>query len=63
MRAIALLFLMLAACDRGPEVPTAAENADLNVAADMLDDAPGNLSNIDENAINAVEPVNSVEPQ
>ena len=53
MRPIAALFLMLAACDRGPEVPTAGENRDLDEAARMLDNSNDNLSTIDEGALTA----------
>ena len=47
MRYLAAMFLLLAACDRGPAVPTAAENRDLDEAARMLDNADDNLSTID----------------
>jgi predicted small lipoprotein YifL len=47
MRILALFLLALAACDRGPEVPTAAENADLDHAADLLDDADNHLQAVD----------------
>ena len=51
MRTILPLFLILAACDRGPEVPTATENAELDSAAEMLDEADNNLAAIDANAL------------
>jgi hypothetical protein len=44
-------------------VPTAAENDDLNAAAALLDEAPGNLTGIDENVAAPREPDNSVQPQ
>ena len=53
MRPIAALCLMLASCDRGPEVPTAADNRDLDEAARMLDNSTDNLSTIDEGALAA----------
>ena len=49
MRTLLCLFLLLAACDRGPPVPSPAENRDLDEAANLLDAAENNLS--------AIEPV------
>lgn len=37
MRPILVLALMLAACDRGPEAPTAAENKQLDEMERTLD--------------------------
>ena len=51
MRAVATLLLLLAACDRGPEVPTSADNRDLDEVGRMLDNADGNLANIDDGAL------------
>ena len=51
MRIILPLFLIFAACDQGPEVPTAAENSDLDSAADLLDEAENNLAAIDANEL------------
>ena len=51
MRLIIPLLLCLSACDRSPDVPTAAENRDLDQAARMLDDAEGNLAGIDDNGL------------
>ena len=45
-----LLFALTAACDRGPAVPSAAENADLDQAANQLDDASDRLNGIDDSA-------------
>ena len=58
MRAVTPLFLLLAACDRGPELPTAAENRALDEAANMLDSAPQALDS--EN--NAAGPRNEAQP-
>ena len=51
MRALALLLLVLTACDRGPEVPTATENRDLDEASRMLNEADRNLSAVDGNGV------------
>jgi hypothetical protein len=46
-----LLFaLLLSACDEGTR-PSAAENEQLNNAAEMLDAAPDTLANIDESTL------------
>ena len=44
------LGLLLSACGDGSK-PSAAENEQLNNAAEMLDAAPGTLEGIDENAL------------
>ena len=62
MRALPLLCLLLAACNRGPEVPTAAENRDLDEAATMLDSADNALTGTSENALAPAEPANAVTP-
>ena len=55
-----LLAFALAACgDR--TTPSAEENRQLENAADLLDSAPGELANIDENALSTNES-NSAEP-
>lgn len=51
MRLLVLVMLCLAACNRGPEVPTAAENRDLDEAGRLLDNAETNLAGIDENGL------------
>ena len=53
MRWIVACFLALAACDRGPEVPTSAENRDLDDAGRMLDEAPNSLPPLESNAESA----------
>ena len=50
MRWIVACFLALAACDRGPEVPSSAENRDLDDAGRMLDEAPNSLAPVESNA-------------
>ena len=51
MRRLAPLFLILAACDRGPELPTAEQNRDLDDAAARLDDAGNGLADIDDSEL------------
>ena len=58
MRTAYCLLLILAACNRGPNVPTSAENQDLDAASRMLDNAETNLSEIDENGLSP-----TVDPQ
>ena len=55
MRWIAALCLTFAACDRHPEVPTEAENRDLDEAGRMLDSADNGLETIDAGAIEPAE--------
>ena len=62
MRALPLLILLLGACNRGPEVPTAAENRDLDEAASMLDGADNALTGTKETALAPGDPANSVDP-
>ena len=56
MLRIAALCLTLAACNRGPEVPTPEENRDLDEAAEMLDKADENLSAIDPANLQSTNP-------
>ncbi|HEU5481943.1 MAG TPA: hypothetical protein VFU80_02460 [Sphingomicrobium sp.] len=49
-----LLALLLGACSDQSR-PSAAENEQLDNAAEMLDAAPGTLANIDENALGEPE--------
>lgn len=51
MRLLILALLCLSACNRDPQVPTAAENQELDEAGRMLDDAEGNLADIDDNGL------------
>ena len=62
MRALTLLFLLLAACDRGPDVPTSAENHDLDEAANLLDGADKALTGTNETAPAPAEPANDIAP-
>ena len=53
MRLVFCLFIVLiAACDRGPAVPSAAENQALDEAANQLDEAPRRLDAIDDSELN-----------
>ena len=56
MRWMLPLCLVIAACDRGPEVPTSAENRDLDEAGNLLDQAEDNLSGIDTGAVEDRDP-------
>jgi len=56
MRLILGLALLLAACDRGPPVPTAAENRDLDEADNLLDAAENNLAAIDTGDLDTNQP-------
>ena len=51
--ALAAIFVILTACDSGPEVPSAAENQDLDSVSNQLDDAPSRLEGIDDSDLNA----------
>jgi hypothetical protein len=62
MRTLTLLILLLAACNRGPEVPTTAENRDLDEAANMLDNADDALTEVNEAALAPAELANAVTP-
>lgn len=56
MRFVVIALLMLiAACDGGPDVPTAAQNSDLDDAAGHLDNASAHLDGIDANALDDLD--------
>jgi hypothetical protein len=56
-----LLGLVLASCgDRS--TPSAEENRQLDNAAEMLDAAPGELANIDENSLGPAEDNSASDP-
>jgi hypothetical protein len=40
-----LMFVMIGACNRGPEAPTAAQNQQMNDAESMLDEMASNEAN------------------
>ena len=62
MRSLILFLLLLTACNRGPPVPTATENRDLDEAAAMLDGADDALAGTDSNALDPLEPANVARP-
>jgi len=49
-----LLTLAVTSCQRNPDAPTAAENRQLDEAANLLDEAPANLEAIDDAGLGAV---------
>lgn len=51
---LALAFLQ--ACGGDSESPTAEQNAELDRAEEMLNEAPADLSEIDENALGDAQP-------
>ena len=54
IRALSLfLTLVLASCGRNPDAPTAAENRQLDEAANLLNEAPANLEAIDDAGLGA----------
>jgi len=57
-----LLLLLLTACNRGPDVPTAAENRDLDEAANMLDSADNALTVTSDTALPTAEPASTITP-
>jgi hypothetical protein len=54
MRKLLLLVpLMLTGCQRDPGAPTAADNLQLDEAANLLNEAPANLEAIDDSGLGA----------
>ncbi|HET6942419.1 MAG TPA: hypothetical protein VFH89_09685 [Sphingomicrobium sp.] len=52
---LVLALSLLAACERNPETPTAQESRQLDDAADLLNQAPGDLDAVDDRALNSAE--------
>ena len=50
-----LALVALAACSRDAAVPTAEENAQMDDAANLLDEAPNALDAIDDGELNAAD--------
>jgi predicted small lipoprotein YifL len=50
-----LALLALAACGRDAPVPTSEENAQMEDAANLLDQAPDDLEAIDDGGLNAAD--------
>ncbi|NUS69178.1 MAG: hypothetical protein HOQ41_12555 [Ensifer adhaerens] len=48
-------LLLLAACGREAAIPSSEENAQMDDAANLLDQAPADLDKIDDGGLNAVE--------
>ena len=48
-----LSTLILVSCQRDPGAPTAADNRQLDEAANMLNEAPANLEAIDDSGLGA----------
>ncbi len=48
---LAAVLLCLTACSRDQAVPTAEENRQLDDAANLLDQAPASLENVDDSAV------------
>lgn len=48
---LASAFLCLTACRNDPAVPTAEENQQLDDAANLLDQAPASLGNVDDSEV------------
>jgi hypothetical protein len=51
-----LAFSLCAACERNPDTPTAQESRQLDDAADLLNQAPGNLDAVDDSTLNSAGP-------
>ena len=50
-----LALVALAACSRDASVPTSEENAQMDDAANLLDEAPDALDAIDDGELNAAD--------
>lgn len=50
-----LALVALAACSRDAAVPTSEENAQMEDAANLLDQAPNDLDAIDDGGLNAAD--------
>jgi hypothetical protein len=48
---LAAALLFLTGCNRDQAVPTAEENRQLDDAANLLDQAPASLENVDDSAV------------
>ena len=57
-----LLALGLTCCERNPDAPTAAENRQLDEAANLLDEAPANLESIDDAGLGAANDLEEISP-
>ena len=58
-----LALLTLTACQRDAGAPTAAENRQLDEAANMLNAAPANLEAIDDSGLGAANQLEEAPPE
>ena len=58
-----LAILTLTACQRDADAPTAAENLQLDEAANMLNAAPANLEAIDDSGLGAANELEEAAPE
>jgi hypothetical protein len=62
-KSLLLALLALTACQRDPREPTAAENRQLDEAANMLNEAPANLEAIDDSGLDAANRLEEAAPE
>jgi hypothetical protein len=62
-KSLLLALLALTACQRDPGEPTAAENRQLDEAANMLNEAPANLEAIDDSGLDAANRLEEAAPE
>ena len=62
-KSLFLLALVLTACQRDAGAPTAAENRQLDEAANMLNAAPANLEAIDDSGLGATNELEESAPE
>ena len=58
-----LLPLILSGCGRDPGAPTAADNLQLDEAANMLNEAPANLEAIDDGGLGSTNGSGEAAPE
>ena len=58
-----LAILTLTACQRDADAPTAAENRQLDEAANMLNAAPANLEAIDDSGLGVTNGLEKTAPE
>ena len=62
-KTLLLALLTLTACQRDAGAPTAAENRQLDEAANMLNSAPANLEAIDDSGLGAANELEESAPE
>jgi hypothetical protein len=60
---VPLAVLILTSCQGDPAAPTAAENRQLDEAANMLNQAPANLEAIDDSGLDAANRLEEAAPE